>query len=104
MREFLHVDDMAEACVFLLKNYSGDMQINVGYGEDIRIMDAAKLVARVIGYAGEITEDPQKPDGTPRKLLDCSRIFNMGWKPRISLEEGIQDAYQDFLRRYEKSG
>ena len=104
MREFLHVDDMAEACVFLLKNYSGDMQINVGYGEDIRIMDAAKLVARVIGYAGEITVDPQKPDGTPRKLLDCSRIFNMGWKPRISLEEGIQDAYQDFLRRYEKSG
>lgn len=98
MREFLHVDDMAEACVFLLKNYSAAEHINVGCGEDISIMDVARLVARVVGYSGKIETDPQKSDGTPRKLLDCSRIFGMGWKPRIGLEEGLRDTYRDFLR------
>lgn len=98
LREFLHVDDMAEACVFLLKNYSDAQHINVGYGEDISIMDAARLVARVVGYSGRIETDPDKPDGTPRKLLDCSRLFGMGWRPRIGLEAGLRRTYEDFLR------
>lgn len=101
LREFLHVDDMAEACVFLLKNYSDTEHINVGCGEDISIMDAARLVARVVGYSGKIETDPRKSDGTPRKLLDCSRLFSMGWKPRIGLEEGLRDTYRDFLRSAE---
>lgn len=99
MREFLHVDDMAEACVFLLKNYSDAEHINVGCGEDISIMDVARLVARVVGYTGRIEIDPEKCDGTPRKLLDCSRLFGMGWKPRIGLEEGLRDTYRDFCAR-----
>lgn len=98
LREFLHVDDMAEACVFLLKNYSDAGHINVGCGEDISIMDAARLVARVVGYTGRIETDPEKSDGTPRKLLDCSRIFGMGWRPRIGLEAGLRQTYEDFLR------
>lgn len=98
LREFLHVDDMAEACVFLLKNYSEAGHVNVGCGKDISIMDVARMVARVVGYTGHIGTDPQKSDGTPRKLLDCSRIFAMGWKPRIGLEEGLRDTYRDFLR------
>lgn len=97
LREFLHVDDMAEACVFLLNNYSDADHINVGCGKDISIMGAARLVARVVGYAGKIETDPQKSDGTPRKLLDCSRIFGMGWKPRIGLEEGLRETYRAFL-------
>lgn len=98
LREFLHVDDMAEACVFLLENYSDVEHVNVGCGTDLSIMDVARLVARVVGFEGRIDTDPAMPDGTPRKLLDCSKIFTMGWKPRIGLEEGLRDAYNDFLQ------
>lgn len=85
---------MAEACVFLLKNYSDAGHINVVCGEDISIMDAA----RVVGYSGRIETDPEKSDGTPRKLLDCSRIFGMGWRPLIGLEAGLRQTREDFLR------
>lgn len=98
LREFLHVDDMAEACVFLLEQYSDIEHVNVGCGTDLSIMDVARLVARVVGFEGRINTDPSMPDGTPRKLLDCSKIFGMGWKPRIDLEEGLRDAYRDFLQ------
>lgn len=98
LREFLHVDDMAEACVFLLENYSDFEHVNVGCGTDLSIMDVARLVARVVGFGGRIDTDPAMPDGTPRKLLDCGKLFRMGWRPRIGLEEGLRDAYRDFLR------
>ena len=97
LREFLHVDDMAEACVFLLENYSDFEQVNVGCGKECSIMDAAKRIARIVGFAGEILTDPSRPDGTPCKLMDSSKLFGMGWRPRIGLEEGLRDAYRDFL-------
>lgn len=95
-REFLYVDDMAEACVFLLENYSDFEHVNVGYGSDISIIDTARLIARAVGFEGRIDTDPTKPDGTPRKLMDCSKLFNMGWKPRVGLEEGLAASYQWF--------
>ena len=98
LREFLYVDDMAEACVFLLENYSDFEHVNVGYGSDISIFDAARLIARVTGFAGSIDTNPTKPDGTLRKLMDCNKIFSMGWKPHVSLEEGLAATYQCFLR------
>ena len=97
LREFLHVDDMARACVFLLRNYSEYEHINVGSQEECSIMDVARRIARVVGFEGEIGIDPARPDGTPRKLMDSGRLFAMGWRPRISLEEGLRDTYQDFL-------
>lgn len=104
LREFLHVDDMAEACVFLLERYSDFGHINVGSGVEQTIMDTARMVARVVGFEGEILTDPTKPDGTPRKLMDCSKIFGMGWKPRVSLEEGLRDTYNDFEQSQHKRG
>jgi GDP-L-fucose synthase len=98
LREFLHSVDLARACVFLMENYSGEDFLNIGYGSDISIHDLANLVARVIGYSGEILWDKTKPDGTPRKLMDSSNILAMGWKPQIELEAGIRGAYQDFLK------
>jgi GDP-L-fucose synthase len=98
LREFLHVDDMAEACVFLMENYSGESHINVGSQEEHTILDVARLIARVVGFGGGIDTDPGKPDGTPRKLMDSGRLFAMGWKPRIALEDGLRDAYRDFLQ------
>ena len=97
LREFLHADDMADACVFLLENYSDFEHVNVGSQQEMTIMDIARLVARVVGYEGQILTDPSKPDGTPRKLMDSSRLFGMGWQPRIGLEEGLRAAYADFL-------
>jgi len=97
LREFLHVDDLADACVFLLKTYSGESHVNVGYGEDIAISEVARLVCEVVGFEGELTFDATKPDGTPRKLMDSSLLRSMGWQPRIALREGIADAYRDFL-------
>lgn len=97
LREFLHVDDMAKACVFLMGNYSESEPINIGAGEELSIFDLAKLVAKIVGYAGEIKTDPTKPDGTPRKLLDSSRLLEMGWKPEITMETGLQDLYQWYL-------
>lgn len=98
LREFLHVDDMAEACVFLLEQYSDAEHVNVGSQEELSIMDVARLVARVTGFEGEICTDPSKPDGTPRKLMDSGRLFAMGWRPRVSLQDGLRQAFQDFLQ------
>lgn len=100
LREFLHADDMAEACLFLLENYSDFEHVNVGSQEEMTIMEIARLTARVVGYEGEILTDPSKPDGTPRKLMDSGKLYAMGWKPRIDLEEGLRSAYADFLARY----
>lgn len=97
-REFLHVDDLAEACLFLMRHYSDPQPINVGSGSDLTIRELAELIARVVGYEGEIRWDHSKPDGTPRKLMDSSRIRRLGWQPRIPLEEGIRQAYQEFLQ------
>lgn len=93
LREFLHVDDMADACVFLMQNYSGFLHINVGCGEEINILELAQRVAETVGYHGKIITDPEKPDGTPRKLMDSSRLFSMGWRPRIDLQKGLADTY-----------
>jgi len=97
-REFLHVDDLADACVFLMKHYSDDEHVNVGSGSDISILELVELVNRVVGFTGGITRDTSKPDGTPRKLMDSGRIAAMGWTPSIGLEEGIADAYAAFRR------
>jgi GDP-L-fucose synthase len=101
-REFLHVDDAADAMVYLLKNYSGDRHINVGSGEDIAIIDLARLVASVVGFEGEIRNDPSKPDGTPRKLMDVSTLFETGWRPQYDLESGLKHAYAWFMEHVEK--
>ena len=96
-REFLHVDDLAAAVVHLMQTCDGEELVNVGCGEDIRIVDLAGLVARVVGYEGRVAVDPSRPDGTPRKLLDVSRLTALGWRPRIDLEDGIRSTYQWFL-------
>jgi GDP-L-fucose synthase len=96
-REFLHADDLAEACVFLLKNYDSPELINIGFGDDVTIRELAETVCEVVGFDGQLVFDTSKPDGTPRKLMDSSRLFSLGWKPRIPLREGIADAYAWFL-------
>src|SRR5438128_8045383 len=96
-REFLYVDDFADACVFVLKNYSGPEFLNIGVGQDMRIAEFAQTVADVVGYRDKITYDASKPDGTPRKLVDVSRLSALGWKARTPLREGLAEAYQDFL-------
>jgi GDP-L-fucose synthase len=96
-REFLHVDDLAGAVVHLMQTYDGEELVNVGCGEDIRIVDLAGLVARVVGYEGRVAVDPSRPDGTPRKLLDVSRLTALGWRPRVGLEDGIRSTYRWFL-------
>ena len=98
LREFLHADDLSDACLFLMENYSDEEIINVGSGQEVTIGDLARLIARVVGYKGAIEWDRTKPDGTPRKLLDCTRLSRLGWKPRIGLEEGIGATYADFLK------
>ncbi|MCE5191915.1 MAG: GDP-L-fucose synthase [Actinomycetia bacterium] len=103
-REFLHVDDLAVAAVFLMENYDDEQIINVGVGEDVSIADAAALVADVVGYDGEIVYDTSKPDGTPRKLLDVSRLFAMGWRPKFDLRRGIADTYEWFLAHVTSAG
>lgn len=94
MREFLHVDDMADACVFLLQHYNERQFLNIGCGHDLSIKDLALLVKKIIAYEGDLQFDTSKPDGTPRKLLDVSRLFATGWRPKISLEEGIRRVYE----------
>lgn len=96
-REFLYVDDMAEACVFLMEHFSADGFVNIGYGEDISIADLAKTVAKVIGFTGDITHDLSKPDGMPRKLMDSGRINAMGWRASTALEDGIAKTYAWYL-------
>lgn len=97
LREFLYVDDLADACVFLMNNYSGNETVNLGTGKELTIKELAELVADVIGYEGEIKWDTTKPDGTPRKLLDVSKLENLGWKYKTELRDGIGLAYEDFL-------
>lgn len=99
-REFLFADDMAQACIYLMETYNEKGFLNIGTGEDISIIELAKLVARVVGYRGSILTDPKKPDGTPRKLMDVSKLHQLGWKHTTSLEEGVRSAYEDFLSRY----
>src|SRR3981081_3828158 len=96
-REFLYVDDLADACIHLVKNYSGDGLVNIGTGQDITIAEFARVVAATVGYSGKISFDPSRPDGTPRKLLDVSRLAELGWRARTSLEDGIKLAYQAYL-------
>ncbi len=96
-REFLYVDDMADACIHLMKNYSDEELVNIGTGEDITIAEFARVVAATVGYSGDISFDASKPDGTPRKLLDVSRLAGLGWRARTSLQDGIKLAYQAFL-------
>lgn len=99
LREFLHADDLGAACVFLMENYNNENFINVGSGCEVTIKELAESVKRVIGFEGEIVWDSSRPDGTPRKLMDSSRIFALGWKPSILLEQGIKLAYDDFQKR-----
>lgn len=96
-REFLYVEDLARACVFLLEHYDSPETINVGVGEDISIRELAELVAKIVGYEGEIKQDLSKPDGTPRKLLDVSRLSSLGWSPEVNLDSGIKTTYLWFL-------
>ena len=97
LREFLYVDDLADACLFLMNHYSGNETVNLGTGKELSIAGLAKLVGRAVGYQGKITFDPSKPDGTPRKLLDVSKLTGLGWTYKTELEEGIALAYDDFL-------
>jgi GDP-L-fucose synthase len=96
-REFLYVDDFADACIFVLKNFSGAQFINIGFGEDLTIAKFAQTVAEVVGYQGRILYDASRPDGPPRKLLDVSRLSAMGWTAKVSLREGLSKAYAAFL-------
>ena len=96
-REFLHVDDLADACVFLLENYDSPEIINIGCGEDVTIRELAETVCEVLDYRGGLVFDASKPDGTPRKLLDMQKLFSLGWRPKIPLREGIRNAYEWFL-------
>jgi GDP-L-fucose synthase len=99
-REFLYVDDLADACIHLMKTYSSDELVNIGTGEDITIAEFARVVAATVGYTGSISFDPSRPDGTPRKLLDVSRLAKLGWRARTSLEDGIKLAYAAYLKEH----
>ncbi|MBI2721997.1 MAG: GDP-L-fucose synthase [Bacteroidetes bacterium] len=99
LREFLHADDMADACVYLMQTYSGEQHVNIGTGTDLSIKELAELIQKIIGYTGEIKNDLTKPDGTPRKLMDVSFLHSLGWKHTIGLEEGIKTVYEDFKKR-----
>ena len=97
LREFLYVDDVADACVYLMNTYSGNQTVNLGTGKEVSIQKLTELVAKVVGFTGEIKWDSTKPDGTPRKLLDVSKLEKLGWRYKTELEEGIRLTYQDFL-------
>jgi GDP-L-fucose synthase len=99
-REFLHVDDMASACLFMMKKQGYKETVNIGSGEEVSIHDVAELICDVVGYSGEITYDTSKPDGTPRKLLDTTKMNTLGWTPQIKLKEGLTRTYQWFLQEY----
>src|SRR5688572_10210027 len=102
LREFLYADDLARASLFLMEEYSDEQFVNVGYGSDVSIRELAETVKRIIGFTGEIVWDKSKPDGTPRKLLDSSRLLALGWKSQVSLEQGIALAYEDFRKRFSR--
>lgn len=100
MREFLYADDLAEACIYLMHHYSEKQLVNIGTGEDLTIKELAELIKDVVGYSGEIVFDASKPDGTPRKLMDVSKLNGLGWKHHTTLEQGIKLAYRDFLAKH----
>lgn len=99
-REFLHVHDLARACRFLLENYDSPEIVNIGSGDDVTIRELAETIQRIVGFQGELTFDSTKPDGTPRKLMDATKIRNLGWKPEIGLAEGIASTYEWFLKNH----
>jgi GDP-L-fucose synthase len=101
-REFLHADDLADACYYLMENYNEPGLVNIGVGDDIPIKELALLIKKVVGYEGEIEHDLTKPDGTPRKLMDVSKLHGFGWKHKIELEEGLQKVYAEFVADYGK--
>jgi GDP-L-fucose synthase len=98
MREFLHVDDLADACYFMMENYDQELFLNIGTGEDISIKDLALMIKDIVGFEGELTFDSSKPDGTPRKLMDIARIKALGWTPSIGLREGIEQVYEQEVK------
>jgi GDP-L-fucose synthase len=102
-REFLYVDDLADACIHLMKTYSNDELVNIGTGEDITIAEFARVVAGVVGYTGTISYDPSRPDGTPQKLLDVERLAKLGWRASTALHDGIKRAYQAYLREHQRA-
>lgn len=107
IREFIYIDDIAKAAVFLMNNYSGNQTVNVGTGTEYTIRELAEIIRDVVGYQGEIVNDTTKPDGTPRKLVDASKILSMGWKPETTFAEGIRITYEDYtanIERYHKGG
>ena len=101
MREFLHIDDMADACIFLMDNYKGNDPVNIGYGSDITIRELSEMIKEISGFNGDIVFDTSMPDGTPRKLLDSSRLYAMGWNPKISLIDGLKETYEDYRKNRE---
>jgi GDP-L-fucose synthase len=94
-REFLHADDMADACFYLMQNYNEEGLVNIGVGEDISIAELAELIKKIVGFEGKLVFDTSKPDGTPRKLMDVSKLHSYGWKARLGLEEGIAKVYEE---------
>jgi GDP-L-fucose synthase len=100
LREFLHANDMADACVFLMQNYNGEKFVNIGTGVDLSIKDLALMIKRIAGYEGELVFDTSKPDGTPRKLMDVSFLHSLGWKHKIELEEGVRQIYNEFKEKH----
>jgi GDP-L-fucose synthase len=99
LREFLYADDLARGCIHLMQHYSEEQFINIGSGSEVSIKKLSETVARIVGFEGRIVWDTTKPDGTPRKLMDSSRLFALGWKPTIPLDQGIRLAYEDFLSK-----
>jgi GDP-L-fucose synthase len=102
-REFLHVDDLATACIHLMQHYNEKLFVNVGTGEDLTILELAQIIQRTVGFEGDLVTDPSKPDGTPRKLMDVSRINSFGWRHTIGLETGIAAVYEEFKTHIAKS-
>jgi GDP-L-fucose synthase len=99
LREFVYVDDMVDAALFLMRNYSGEKHVNIGSGVEMTMMELAERIARVVGFSGKILTDPTKPDGTPRKFMDSSFLFGMGWEPSIAFEDGLRGTYQWYLEQ-----
>jgi GDP-L-fucose synthase len=97
-REFLHVDDLADACLYLMLHYDEEGLVNIGWGEDVSVRELAEMISRVVGFDGELAFDASRPDGTPRKLLDTTRLTNLGWKPRIALDAGLRTTYEWYMR------
>lgn len=102
IREFIYIDDIADAAVFLMDNYSGNETVNVGTGTEYSIGELAEMIRQEVGYEGKVVKDLSKPDGTPRKLVDATKIFDMGWRPKVSFEEGLKITYRDFLDNLDK--